>query len=121
VRRLLQGALDFVDGILTVSVNNISNEIPEVFSISQNYPNPFNPNTKIDFSLPAKSTVTLKVYDVLGKEVMTLLDDVKEPGIYQANFNAANIASGTYFYRIDVKESIGGRAFSETKRMILLK
>jgi hypothetical protein len=121
VRRFLQSALDFVDGILTVSVNNISTEIPDVFSISQNYPNPFNPNTKIDFSLPAKSTVTLRVYDLLGKEVMTLLDDVKEPGIYQANFNAANIASGTYFYRIDVKESNGGRAFSETKRMILLK
>ena len=121
VRRFLQGALDFVDGILTVSVNTVSTEIPEVFSVSQNYPNPFNPNTKIDFSLPAKSTVTLRVYDVLGKEVMTLLNDVKDPGTYQANFDATNIASGTYFYRIDVRENIGGRTYSETKRMILLK
>ena len=121
VRRLLQGALDFVDGILTVSVNTVSTESPDVFSVSQNYPNPFNPSTKIDFSLPAKSAVTLRVYDVLGKEVMTLLNDVKDPGTYQANFDATNIASGTYFYRIDVKENIGGRSYSETKRMILLK
>ena len=121
VRRFLKGALDFVDGILTVSVNNISAEIPDVFSISQNYPNPFNPNTKINFSLPAKSAVTLRVYDILGKEVMTLLNDVKAPGVYQADFVAADLASGTYFYRIDVKEENSGRAFSETKRMILLR
>ncbi|MCC7158342.1 MAG: S8 family serine peptidase [Ignavibacteria bacterium] len=90
-------------------------EIPNYFSLSQNYPNPFNPSTTIKFSLPKAELVTLKVYDVLGKEVAVLVNEMKEPGFYNVDFNGSNMASGIYFYRIEAGE------FSAVKKLMLIK
>lgn len=95
-------------------VKNVST-VPADYSLSQNYPNPFNPTTKINFSIPKNGIVTLKVYDILGKEVATLVNGEKTAGSYIVDFNASNLASGVYFYRIEVN------GFSEVKRMMLVK
>ena len=105
----------------TTDVENQS-EIPTGYSLSQNYPNPFNPETTISYTIPSKVkgetiNVTLKVFDVLGREVATLVDEFKQPGVYNSQFSIINykLASGVYFYKLQV----GG--FSETKKMMLLK
>lgn len=121
VRRLLKSSLDFVDGLLTVSVTNIGNTIPDRYSVSQNFPNPFNPETSIEFSIPENSHVKLTVFDVLGREVTTLLDGQTSAGSYRAVFNASQLPSGIYFYRIDAKSVSGALGLAETRRMILLK
>ena len=89
--------------------------IPLDYILYQNYPNPFNPNTTIDYSIPKKSNVTIKVYNLLGIEVATLVNEDKNRGIYSVNFNALGLASGVYFYRIQADE------FVQTKKMMLLK
>lgn len=83
--------------------------------LSQNYPNPFNPSTKINFSIPKAGFVTLKVYDMLGREVKTLVSDQLTAGEYVSEFDGALLSSGTYFYRIQAGD------FVETKRMVLVK
>ncbi len=92
-----------------------ANVIPTEFALSQNYPNPFNPATTIKFQLPVNSKVSLKVYDILGSEVATLVDEVKEAGYYELSFNGSGLASGTYFFRINADN------FVQTKKMILIK
>jgi len=89
--------------------------IPTEFALYQNYPNPFNPSTKIRYQLPQESEVIIKIYDILGSEVITLLNEKKEPGVYEVEFNAQHLSSGTYIYRI-VADS-----FVETKKMVLMK
>ncbi|MBK8550061.1 MAG: S8 family serine peptidase [Ignavibacteria bacterium] len=115
VKRLLKGAMDFVDEIPTSVTPANSGMIPKTYSLSQNYPNPFNPTTKINFSIPKQGIVTLKIYDVLGKEVMTLVNETKAAGNYEVEFTGSSLASGAYFYRIESGE------FTDIKRMILLK
>ena len=83
--------------------------------MEQNYPNPFNPSTSIQFKIPENSFVTLKVYNVLGKEVATLLNEEKNAGSYEVTFNATEFSSGIYFYKIEADN------FVETKKMILMK
>lgn len=96
--------------------------IPSEFALSQNYPNPFNPATTINFQLPMNSMVSLKVYDVLGREVTTLVNDVMIAGSYSMPFDASRFASGVYFYRIDAAAMDGSRArFIDVRKMILLK
>jgi Secretion system C-terminal sorting domain len=90
-------------------------EIPGRFFLSQNYPNPFNPSTKISYSIPEISFVTLKVYDILGNEIATLVSGEKPAGNYEVEFKAENNTSGIYFY------SLTSGAFTETKKMILLR
>ena len=90
-------------------------EIPETFSLSQNYPNPFNPTTAISYELSAISHVSLKVYDVLGREVATLVNEVEQPGRYSITFGARGLSSGVYFYRLVVGNSV------ITRRMVLIK
>ena len=90
-------------------------EIPETFVLEQNYPNPFNPTTTISFSIPTSAFTSLKVYDILGNEVATLLNEEKPAGNYEVRFNASSLTSGTYFYRL----SAG--SFTEVKKMILIK
>jgi hypothetical protein len=97
------------------STGKISNNIPDKYDLSQNYPNPFNPVTKISFDIPKSGFVSLKVYDVLGKEVKTLVNEVKNPGSYTVNFNASAFSSGTYFYRLE------SNGFVSTKKMLLIK
>lgn len=99
------------------NVLNIENEseIPTEYSLKQNYPNPFNPTTNIQFDLPQNNFVTLKIYDVMGREIATLVNEFKNAGKYIASFNAVNLSSGIYFYKV-----MAG-SFVETKRMVLIK
>lgn len=96
------------------SVNN-NNNSPEKFSLSQNYPNPFNPNTQIDFSIPKNSLVTIKIFDVLGKEVAVLVNKDFTIGSYTVDFNASSLTSGVYFYQLTAGE------FTDTKKLVLVK
>lgn len=93
----------------------LGNENPIGFNLSQNYPNPFNPTTKINFSIPKSGLVTIKLYNILGKEVATLVNELKNAGSYAVDFNGSKFSSGTYFYKIQAGEYI------ETKSMILAK
>ncbi|MCI0472284.1 MAG: C25 family cysteine peptidase, partial [Ignavibacteria bacterium] len=94
---------------------NVSTELPKEYSLMQNYPNPFNPVTKINFALPKQGFVSLKIYDVLGREVSTLVNEVRQAGAYSVDFDASHLSSGVYFYRLE------SGAFSDIKRMILIK
>jgi len=98
-----------------VGISNISSVIPDKYSLSQNYPNPFNPVTKISFSIPSTQYSILKVYDALGKELQMLVNERLNAGVYEAEFNGNNFASGVYFYKLEAGD------FVETKRMILIK
>jgi len=98
-----------------VGIQPVSNAIPEKYSIEQNYPNPFNPVTNIRFSIPKGEFVEIKLYDITGKEVAVLLSDPLEAGVYNVDYNAANLSSGVYFYKI-----IAGN-FSDVKKMVLIK
>jgi hypothetical protein len=97
------------------NVINVDLFSPNEFVLDQNYPNPFNPSTIISFSVPQSSFVTLKVYDVLGNEVSTLVNETKEAGKYSVSFDAAGLSNGVYFY------SINSDNFTSTKKMILMK
>ena len=94
--------------------------VPDVYSLHQNYPNPFNPSTNITFTLAANAQVTLKVFDILGQEVMTLINQDITAGVHTYDFDAAGINSGVYFYRIEAN-GIDGTNFTSVKKMILLK
>ena len=105
----------FSDTLVPVAVDPVNITVPETYSLSQNYPNPFNPNTKIDYSVKANGNVSIKVYNVLGKEVAVLVNEFRNAGIYTVNFDASSLSSGVYFYTIQT----GG--FTDTKKMILIK
>jgi len=94
--------------------------VAEKFTLSQNYPNPFNPATNIRFSIPERGAVSLKVFDMLGREVSNLVDGNFAIGTYEVNFDAKGFGSGTYIYRMSF-ESETGRNFVDTKKMILVK
>jgi len=99
-----------------VSVEEISyGHIPEEYSLSQNYPNPFNPSTKISWQVPVGSWQTLKIYDVLGKEVARLVDEYKTAGKYEVELDATGLPSGIYFFQLKTE------GFVETKKMVLLR
>lgn len=100
---------------IVTSVKEDKMQTPSGYYLSQNYPNPFNPNTVINYQLSAYSHVTLKVYDVLGRLVNTLIDGYKSQGNYSVNFDAADLASGIYFYQLKAGN------FTETKKLSLLK
>ena len=89
--------------------------LPEGYYLYGNYPNPFNPSTTIKFTIPEKGFVTLSVYDILGKEVSTLVSSQKNQGTYEIRFDASGLASGLYFYKITVNN------FTAVKKMILIK
>jgi hypothetical protein len=106
-----------LDTKLTNEIVSVEDEksIPNTFALEQNYPNPFNPTTKISWQSPVGNWQTLKVYDVLGNDVATLVDEYKPAGIYEVNFNALELPSGIYFYKLHIG------SFVETKKMVLLK
>ena len=111
----------------TVGVLDEGTDVPRQFTLEQNYPNPFNPSTTIKFSLPSAgsnqakgrvgvgSYVSLKVYDLLGREVATLVNEMKEPGSYEITWDASGVASGVYLYRLKAG------TFTETKKLILMR
>ncbi len=98
-----------------VGITPLTGEVPTSFSLHQNYPNPFNPSTKIRFSVTKLSPIKLAVYDILGKEVVILVNENLKAGSYEVDFSAVNLPSGAYFYRITTE------GFTETKKMMLLK
>jgi hypothetical protein len=111
---------DVSDDVFTIEIvsgieGNPENGLPTEFNLVQNYPNPFNPNTRISYAVPEISPVTIKVYDLTGQEVAVLVNEVKEAGTYELNFDASNLASGVYIYRM-----IAGD-FSSVKKMSVLK
>jgi hypothetical protein len=114
-------ALNFINYVfgqkfgLTTDIETDEENIPNTFSLMQNYPNPFNPSTKIKFSILHSQFTTLKVFDILGREVRTLVNEVKQPGTYEVEFNASDLSSGIYFYSIKAGE------FSAVKKLMLIK
>ena len=110
-------AVNIVEEIVPQGTSGVNDEsgIPAGYSLMQNYPNPFNPSTKIEYSIPEVSFATIKVYDMLGNEVATLVNEEKATGSYEVKFDVAGLSSGIYFYKLQAG------SFVETKKMILLK
>jgi len=110
------------DGVVSVPAEDKSN-IPMTFNLNQNHPNPFNPGTKISWQSPVSSHQTLKVFDILGNEIVTLVDEYKPAGMYNVQFTMNNLASGVYFYQLKVvdPEINSGQSFIQTKKMMFLK
>lgn len=110
-------------GNFVISVSEYSERVQTKFKLYQNYPNPFNPSTKIRFSIPpykeGQGDVSLKIYDILGREIATMVNEKLQPGSYEVDFDGSNYPSGVYFYKLS---SIGGAGdFTETKKMLLIK
>jgi hypothetical protein len=99
------------NGIITTSISSLPNQ----FYLTQNFPNPFNPSTKIRYLIPQSSKVVIKVFDILGNEIETLVNEEKSAGTYEIKWYAESLPSGVYFYRLQAGD------FVETKKMILLK
>jgi len=106
-----------------VSVESTNDQIDQKYKLEQAYPNPFNPETIIGYHIPINCNVKLSVYDLLGKEISTLVNEKHQPGYYEVKFDGQNLGSGTYFYQLttDVSTSLRTNNYVETKKMILLK
>lgn len=100
---------------VNIGIKKFEEEIPQNYFISNNYPNPFNPSTRIKYGIPKESKVKLVIYDMLGREIKTLVNETQKPGVYEATFSADYLSSGIYFYRIITKD------FVRTQRMVLIK
>jgi hypothetical protein len=98
-----------------ILIHNITTEVPTKYDLAQNYPNPFNPVTNLEFGISDLGFVSLKVYDILGKEVVTLVNEKLIPGTYRVEFEAGSLTSGVYFYRLTSGD------FTNTKRMLFVK
>jgi hypothetical protein len=107
--------VDFGGTFSYSDIVNISYDVPAEFVLSQNYPNPFNPSTRISYFVPKESFISIKVYDFLGREVTTLVNETKSTGSYELSLDASSLPSGTYFYTLIADN------YSTTKKMILLK
>lgn len=101
--------------VYPTDINSVSTEIPNKFSLSQNYPNPFNPTTKIKFTIPKESFAKIIVFDILGREVSTIINEELKPGTYEVDFDSGNLSSGIYYYKLLTGDYI------ETKKMVLIK
>ncbi|MEJ2196195.1 MAG: T9SS type A sorting domain-containing protein [Ignavibacteriaceae bacterium] len=95
--------------------DNKINVVPTEYSLSQNYPNPFNPTTKIRYQVPATGLVSIRIYNLLGEVVATLVNEEKPVGTYELTWNAENLSSGVYFYKLQAGK------FVETKKMVVMK
>src|SRR5208283_2923439 len=104
------------------NADGTQNDLPKEFALDQNYPNPFNPTTTLRYALPTDSKVTLKIYNVLGQVVAALVDGFVNAGYQSAQWNASNVASGVYFYRIEAKSvANSSKSFTQVKKMVLVK
>lgn len=118
VRWVLKGAVingQLIGDTTLTSINTISSVIPSQYKLYNNYPNPFNPVTKIKFDIRSQGKVSLKVYDSVGRKIVTLLDKDMSPGTYETSWNADKYSSGVYFYRMETGN------FTDTKKMLLIK
>ncbi len=117
----VEESLDFDDDSVTENIQSkVALDIPTDFGVAQNYPNPFNPSTTISFSIPERSFVTLKIYDLLGREVAQLVNEELETGSFEKTFDASSFSSGVYIYRISAMKE-GEILFNESKQMLLIK
>lgn len=114
-RHLVGCIINKINYGLVTAINNKEKQIPDNFRLHQNYPNPFNPATTIEYSIPSKSFVVIKVFDLTGKEIVKLINEEKYPGNYKIEFDAGKLTSGVYFYSLKA-----GNTFI-TKKMLLLK
>jgi hypothetical protein len=110
-------------GVVTEIENRDNMNKPNEFALLQNYPNPFNPFTKISYSISNSDFMSLKIYNMLGQEIHILVNEFKIPGEYTVSFNAKNLSSGVYFYKLQVGDPSknSGKGFVETKKMILMR
>lgn len=120
------GKYKYCPAVAEVNFNVADVMMPKEFELSQNYPNPFNPSTKIKYAIPSEEShgsvyVQLKIYDVLGNELATLVNAIIDAGYYEVEWNAVNHASGIYFYTIDAKAIESGKIFRSVKKMLLIK
>jgi hypothetical protein len=113
---------------MIIPMENIVPQIPTAYELYQNYPNPFNPSTTIQFDLPEEAMVTMKIYNLLGQEVATLLDhQMMDYGVQEVEFDASALPSGVYFYRLiangvcDDEEGVVGQTYMSVRKMMLLK
>jgi hypothetical protein len=109
----------------TTGVGDPVTEVPVVYQLNQNYPNPFNPSTSISYALPEQAIVTLRVYNLLGQEVVTLADKIQEAGVYEVTWNGRNglgqsVGTGVYFYRFEA-HGTSGEVYTDLKKMLFLK
>jgi hypothetical protein len=107
--------LDDVEVVNPIGIKKIESNIPKTFNLYQNYPNPFNPTTTFQFDLPRKEFVNIVLYNTLGQQLKTLLNEQKDAGSYKVDFDGSDLASGTYFYKITAGD------FVKTNRMVLVK
>ena len=105
--------------VVGIDVNN--NIIPTDYQLKQNYPNPFNPATKIAFSIPAASDVTLRLYDILGRSIKILIDEKLNAGEYEIKFKVKKLPSGIYFYSLNAKSVDGLKEFKDVKKLVIQK
>jgi hypothetical protein len=104
-----------INNQVLVGVQELAAQRPQQFRLDQNFPNPFNPSTIIRFQVPVQSPVRLIVFDILGREARTLVNEIKNPGTYEVNFDAGSLASGTYFCRMEAG------AFVDIRKLLFLK
>jgi hypothetical protein len=109
------GLAVYREGGVIIGVEKEKESLPHQFVLYQNYPNPFNPTTTIEFDIPERTNVKLVIYDILGREVETLIDKELEPGKYKLNFTATDLPSGVYFYILKTPK------FTKTNKMLLIK
>ncbi len=112
--------------INTIGIKTISTKVPSSFKLSQNYPNPFNPTTNIRFEVLSSGKglqpiVQIRVFDILGKEITTLVNQNLQPGSYEVSWDASGFPSGVYFYKLVVGDNTNNGGFSLTKKMVLTK
>ncbi len=117
---VINGVL-YGDTSILVGINQLSNEVPKHFSLSQNYPNPFNPATNIKFQIPHAGFVKLIIFDLLGREIQTLVNEQLSAGTYEADFDGGSLPSGVYYYRLEAEDPSTPLRVTETKKMVLIK
>ncbi|MBN2092988.1 T9SS type A sorting domain-containing protein [candidate division KSB1 bacterium] len=105
----------YLTGSTSTGIESISDLLPKEFKLEQNYPNPFNPGTIIEFALPKSAFITLKVYNLLGEEIITLVAENRSAGIHKINWDANRLASGVYMYRLEAEK------FVQFKKLILIR
>ncbi|MDX1701545.1 MAG: LamG-like jellyroll fold domain-containing protein, partial [Melioribacteraceae bacterium] len=119
-----QDTISDYSNIIIIDVVAVEKEIPKnltAYSLDQNYPNPFNPETIIAYSLPEKSNITVSVYDILGRPIKKLVNTVQNKGSYEIHFNAENLSTGVYFYKMEAISLKSGQKFEQIKKLLLVK